>query len=255
MIRWKVNGKVHAVDVPPDMPLLWGLRDVIGLTGTKYGCGMALCGYCQSGQIMSAAALLANNAAPSDTDIDSAMAIKGGIDTSSVEGAASLPYQIPALPVDLHSPQVGVPVQWWRSVGSTHTAFVAQVAEVRVDGDGSFQVERLVCAVDCGVAVNPDIIRAQMEGGIGFGLSAALHGAITLNAGGVEQSNFQDYPVLRINQMPKVAVHIVTSSEKPTGVGEPGSPVIAPAVTNAIYAASGKRLHDLPLQFAAKGQG
>ena len=129
---------------------------------------------------------------------------------------------------------------------SFHT-FVAQVAEVTVKADGSFSVDRVVCAVDCGIAVNPDVIRAQMEGGIGFGLSAALHGAITLKDGIVEQSNFHQYPPLRINEMPVVEVHIVMSAEPPTGVGEPGTPVIAPAVANALAAATGKRLQVLPL--------
>ena len=116
--------------------------------------------------------------------------------------------------------------------------------------DGAIKVDRVVCAVDCGLAINPDVIRAQMEGGIGFGLSAALHGAITLKDGRVEQSNFHDYVPLRINEMPRVEVHIVASSEKPTGVGEPGVPPVAPAVANAIAAATGKRLRKLPLKLA-----
>jgi isoquinoline 1-oxidoreductase beta subunit len=247
------------------------------------------------------------------------MMVKDGIDATSVEGAATLPYAIPDLVVDLHTPTVGVPVLWWRSVGSTHTAFstetfidelaqsagkdpvafrkallakhprhlgvlelaaakagwgtplapgkagekrgrgiavhesfntyVAQVAEVTVGKDG-FRVDRVVCAVDCGVAVNPDVVRAQMEGGIGFGLSAALYGRITLKDGVVEQSNFHDYPVLRIGEMPAVEVHIVPSTEKPSGVGEPGVPVIAPAVANALAAATGQRLRTLPLELA-----
>lgn len=106
----------------------------------------------------------------------------------------------------------------------------------------------MVCAVDCGVAVNPDVVRAQMEGGIGFGLAAALHGAITLKDGRVEQSNFHDYPVLRMNEMPKVEVHIVPSQEKPTGVDEPGVPPVAPAVANALFAATGKRIRVLPMR-------
>jgi len=248
------------------------------------------------------------------------MMVKDGVDVTSVEGAANLPYAIPNLAVDLHSPSVAVPVLWWRSVGSTHTAFstetfidelaalsgkdpvafrrallakhprhlavldlaakeagwgtplaggkegerrgrgvavhesfntaVAQVAEVTVRKDGTFHVDRVVCAVDCGIAVNPDNVRAQMEGGIGFGLSAALHGAITLDKGQVQQSNFHDYPVLRMSEMPDVEVHIVPSTEKPTGVGEPATPVIAPAVANALAAATGKRLRVLPLKLA-----
>jgi isoquinoline 1-oxidoreductase beta subunit len=245
------------------------------------------------------------------------MMVKDGVDGTSVEGASTLPYAIANLAVDLHSPKLSVPVQWWRSVGSTHNAystevfidelavaagkdpyalrhallakhprhravlelaaqkaawtkplpkggagerrgrgiavhesfntFVAQVAEVTVKRDGSFRVDRVVCAVDCGVAVNPDVIRAQMEGGIGYGLSAALHGAITLKEGVVEQSNFHEYVPLRIGEMPAIEVHIVPSDEKPSGVGEPGVPPVAPAVANAIAAATGKRVRSLPI--------
>ena len=98
--------------------------------------------------------------------------------------------------------------------------------------------------------MNPDVVKAQMEGGIGYGLSAALYGAITIKDGAVEQSNFHDYQVLRINEMPVVEVFIVPSSDKPTGVGEPGVPPIAPAVANALAAATGKRLRKLPLSLA-----
>jgi len=108
-----------------------------------------------------------------------------------------------------------------------------------------------VCAVDCGIAVNPDVIRAQMEGGIGYGLTAALYGAITLKDGRIEQSNFHDYVPLRIDEMPRVEVHIVASNEKPTGVGEPGVPPIAPAVAKALAAATGRRLCKLPLRLKA----
>ncbi len=242
--------------------------------------------------------------------------VKNGVDATSVEGAANLPYSIAHLTVDLHSPVLGVPVQWWRSVGSTHTAFstetfidelaqaagkdavefrlgmlqdhsrhsrvlqlaaekagwgrpmpagrgrgvavhesfntyVAQVAEVTVTNDKSFTVDRVVCAVDCGVPVNPDIIRAQMEGGIGYGLSPALLSEITLEEGRVKQSNFHDYPVLRIDRMPEIEVHIVPSTQPPTGVGEPGTPVIAPAVANALHAATGRRFYRLPLSLPA----
>lgn len=239
------------------------------------------------------------------------MMVKNGIDATSVEGASNLPYDIPNLAVELHSPKVGVPVQWWRSVGSTHTAYatevfidelaraagkdpvqfrlallgkhprhrgvlelaakqagwgkplakdrargvavhesfgtyVAQVVEVSRRKDG-IKVERVVCAVDCGVAVNPQIVAMQMESGIGYGLSAALSGAITLKEGLVEQSNFHDYPVLRMNQAPRIEVHIVPSKEKPSGVGEPATPVIAPALANALLALDGKPMRALPL--------
>jgi isoquinoline 1-oxidoreductase subunit beta len=133
------------------------------------------------------------------------------------------------------------------AVHEAFNTFVAQVAEVTVGPDGSFKVDRVVCAVDCGLAINPDVIAAQMEGGIGFGLSAALHGAITLKDGVVEQSNFHEYIPLRINEMPAVEVHIVPSAQKPTGVGETAVPPIAPAVVNALYNATGKRIRKLPI--------
>jgi isoquinoline 1-oxidoreductase beta subunit len=237
---------------------------------------------------------------------------KGGIDATSVEGAKEMAYAIPNVRVDLHSPAHVVPVQWWRSVGHSHTAFVvesfidelahaagrdpyefrrkllaahprhlgvlelaankagwgrppakgrgrgiavhesfksfvAQVAEVSVDPKGGVRVHRVVCAVDCGRYVNPLTIEAQMESGIVFGLTAALHGAITLVKGRVEQANFNDYPMLRINEMPEVEVHLVRSGEKPGGIGEPGVPPIAPAVCNAIFSLTGKRIRRLPI--------
>jgi isoquinoline 1-oxidoreductase beta subunit len=242
--------------------------------------------------------------------------IKDGIDPTSVEGAATMPYAVPNVSVDLSTTTTGVPVLWWRVVGSSHTAFavesfidevahaagqdgfsfrrklleqhprmkavlelaadkagwntplppgrgrgiavaeafktfVAQVAEVSVSKDGQVKVERVVCAVDCGTPINPDIIAAQMEGGIGFGLGAILYGAITLKEGRVEQDNFNGYRVLRMNEMPRVEVHIVPSAEAPTGVGEPGVAPVGPAVANAIFAATGKRHHVLP--FSSSG--
>jgi isoquinoline 1-oxidoreductase subunit beta len=238
---------------------------------------------------------------------------KNGIDPTSVEGATTMAYDIPNVAVDLVTAKAGVPVLWWRVVGSSHTTFavetfidevahaagkdpfafrkemlahdarmlavlelaaekagwnsgplpagrgrgiavgeafktyVAQVAEVTVDATGQVKVDRVVCAVDCGTAINPDIIVAQMEGGIGFGLGAALYGAITLKDGRVEQSNFNDYRVLRMNEMPKVEVYIVPSTLPPTGVGEPGVAPVGPAVANAIFAATGKRHHQFPI--------
>ena len=230
--------------------------------------------------------------------------VKEGIDPMSVEGAANLPYSIPNLSVELHTVDLPVPVTWWRSVGSTHTAHateafvdqlaavtrqdplafrlkllqdhpkhqavlqtvadkarwsapleegrakgiavhksfgttVAQVAEVSVEKDGDYQLEKVTCAVDCGLAVNPDVVIAQMEGGIGFGLSPALLSEITFKDGKVEQSSFHDYQVIRMSHMPEIDVHIIPSAEHPTGVGEPATPVIAPAVENALYAATG----------------
>ncbi|MBB5208112.1 xanthine dehydrogenase family protein molybdopterin-binding subunit [Chiayiivirga flava] len=137
------------------------------------------------------------------------------------------------------------------AVHKSFGSYVAQVAEVTVHKDGSVKVDRVVCAVDCGIAINPDVIRAQMEGGIGYGLSAALHGAITFKDGLVQQSNFHDYKQLRIHEMPKIDVFIVPSEEKPTGVGEPGTAVIAPAFVNAIANATGTRVRQLPLDPAS----
>jgi isoquinoline 1-oxidoreductase beta subunit len=232
------------------------------------------------------------------------------VDSSSVEGVSNMPYAIPNLKVELHTTKLGIPIQWWRSVGSTHTAYavecfldevaratkqdpvelrrsllekhprhlavlnlaaekagwgsplpagtargvalhecfnsvVAEIVEVSKKGD-SYKVDKVVCAVDCGIAVNPNVIAMQIESGVVYGLAAAISGEITLKDGVVQQSNFHDYQVLRINQMPKVEVHIVPSANKPTGVGEPGTPPIAPAVANALALLTGKTVRDLP---------
>ena len=127
-------------------------------------------------------------------------------------------------------------------------SFVAQVAEVSLVPPGKARVHKVVCAVDCGRVVNPNTVEAQMESGIVFGLSAALYGAITFKDGRVEQRNFNDYPILRLNEMPKVEVYIMPSREQPGGVGEPGVPPIAPAVTNALFAITGKRIRRLPIR-------
>jgi isoquinoline 1-oxidoreductase beta subunit len=137
------------------------------------------------------------------------------------------------------------------AIQESFNSVVAQVAEVTVTGD-DVRVDRVVCAVDCGIAVTPDVVRAQMQSGIGYGLAAALHGEITLTEGRVDQTNFHQYPVLRINEMPRVIeIHIVPSKEAPTGVGEPGTPPIAPAVANAIRMATGLKLRKLPFDLAA----
>ena len=132
------------------------------------------------------------------------------------------------------------------AVHQSFNTFVAEAAEVAVAADGRIKVEKVTCAVDCGIAVNPDVIVAQMEGGIGYALGAALRNKITLAQGEVEQSNFDSYEPLRIEDMPKVEVHIVASAAAPTGVGEPGVPALAPAVSNAVFAATGRRLRSLP---------
>ncbi|MDP3295221.1 MAG: xanthine dehydrogenase family protein molybdopterin-binding subunit [Nevskia sp.] len=132
------------------------------------------------------------------------------------------------------------------AVHESFNTFVAEVAEVSIDADGMLKVDRVVCAVDCGLAINPDVIKAQMEGGIGFGLAAILHSEITFDQGKVVQGNFGEYPMLRINEMPVIEVHLVASAERPTGVGEPGVPPIGPAVANAVFAATAKRIRKLP---------
>jgi isoquinoline 1-oxidoreductase beta subunit len=148
----------------------------------------------------------------------------------------------------------GSPLPPGRARGvAVHESFgshVAQVAEVSLE-NGRIRVHRVVCAIDCGIAVNPATIEAQMESGIAFGLGAALESAITFKDGRVQQSNFDDYRVLRLPDMPKVEVHIVPSRERPGGVGEPGTPPIAPAVANAVAALTGRRLRELPLRAPA----
>ncbi|HZZ23604.1 MAG TPA: molybdopterin cofactor-binding domain-containing protein, partial [Roseiarcus sp.] len=128
------------------------------------------------------------------------------------------------------------------SVRNTFRTYMAQVAEVELAKDGSVRVRRVVCAVDCGIVVNPNIVRAQVEGAIIFGITAALYGAITLKDGRVEQANFDTYQMLRINEAPAIEIHIVQSSETPGGMGEAGTSAIVPAVANAIFAATGKRV-------------
>ena len=136
----------------------------------------------------------------------------------------------------------GVSVQF--AMGS----YLSQIAEVEVSKDGEISLRRVVCAVDCGQIVNPDTIKAQMEGGIVFGISAALWGEITLKNGRIEQSNFNDYRVLRINETPHIEVYLVKSTEPPGGIGEPGTIGIFPAVTNAVFAVTGKRIRKLPIK-------
>jgi isoquinoline 1-oxidoreductase beta subunit len=238
--------------------------------------------------------------------------IKDGVDTSMVEGAKEIPYDIPNFRCDAHMAEGGPRVLFWRSVGSTHTAFAveafidealtamgkdpvegrlallakspreagvlravaemanwsggaaaqgrgrgvalaksfgtytAEIAEVSLGPNGEPRVHKVWCAVDCGVAVNPDVIRAQMEGGIGFGLSHALYSEITLKGGRVVARNFDGYRSLRVNEMPEIEVRIVPSSEAPTGVGEPGVPPIGPAVANALARLKGERARRLP---------
>jgi len=133
------------------------------------------------------------------------------------------------------------------SVQFVFGSYMSQVAEVAVAKDGGVRVQRVVCAVDCGMVVNPDTVKAQIEGGIIFGITAALYGQITLKNGRVEQSNFDNYQMLRINEAPLVEVHIIKSTQAPGGIGEPGTAAVSPAVANAIFAATGKRIRKLPV--------
>ena len=143
---------------------------------------------------------------------------------------------------------------WGVSLQSVFATYMATVAQVEVSKDGTPHVRRVVCAVDCGTVVNPDTVRAQVQGAVIFGITAALHGEITLKNGRVEQSNFDSYQMLRFDEAPAIEVHIVQSSEPPGGIGEAGTSAIVPAITNAIYAATGVRLRKLPVDTAALKQ-
>jgi len=157
--------------------------------------------------------------------------------------------------LDLAAKEAGwgkpLPPGYGRGVSVLYSAwgsYLAEVAEVEVSKSGEVRVHRVVCAVDCGTVVNPDTVKAQIEGGIVFGISGALWGEITLKNGRVEQSNFNNYRLLRINETPTIEVHLVRNGEKPGGIGEPGTAVTAPALANAVFAATGKRIRKLPLK-------
>src|SRR5262249_14217958 len=133
-------------------------------------------------------------------------------------------------------------------------SYIAQVAEVEVSKDGAVRVRRVVCAIDCGTVVNPDTVQAQIQGGIIFGVTAALYGEITLKNGRVEQTNFDTYQIMRMNEAPAIEVYIVPSAEPPRGMGECGTSAIVPAIANAIFAATGKRLRKMPVDANALKQ-
>lgn len=240
------------------------------------------------------------------------MLLQNGVDGTAVEGAREIPYEVPNRTVEWNMAPNGVPTLWWRSVGSSHTAFVvegfidelakaagkdpfeyrrmlmeksprqkkvleyvaekagwknplpagrgkgiavhesfgsvvAMVAEVSITKN-TLKVHKVTVAIDCGQVVNPDTIKAQMEGCVVFGLTAALYGEISFENGRVKQRNFHDYKMVRMNEMPVVEVHIMDSKEKMGGVGEPGVPPVAPAVMNALFTLTGKRVRTLPLQ-------
>src|SRR5205807_4757289 len=140
------------------------------------------------------------------------------------------------------------------SIQFVFATYMAQVAEVEVSRDGAVRVRRVVCAVDCGTVVNPDTVQAQIQSAIIFGITAALYGEITVKDGRVEQTNFDAYQILRMNEAPAVEVYIVNSTEPPGGMGEAGTSAIVPAVTNAIFAATGQRLRKPPVDTAALKQ-
>jgi isoquinoline 1-oxidoreductase subunit beta len=133
------------------------------------------------------------------------------------------------------------------SVQNVFGSYMAQVAEVAVSKDGDVAVKRITCAVDCGIGINPNTIEAQAQSAIVYGLTAVLYGEITLKDGRVEQSNFDNYRALRINEIPAIDIHIIDSGEAPGGMGEPGTCAVPPAITNAIFAATGVRLRKLPI--------
>jgi CO/xanthine dehydrogenase Mo-binding subunit len=236
----------------------------------------------------------------------------GQVDNTSMAALRDLPYDIPNVRIEWVDKDVGIPIGFWRSVGSSQNGFIvecfvdelahlagkdpyeyrrallgkaprhkavlelaatkanwgsplpagrgrgiavcfsygsyaAHVAEVAVAEDGAVRVHKVVCAIDCGIAVNPDQVRAQMEGGFIYALTATLYGKITVDKGRVEQTNFHTYPMLRIAEAPVVETHILDSGQPPGGLGEPGVPTVAPAVCNAIFAATGKRIRRLPI--------
>ena len=235
----------------------------------------------------------------------------GQVDGTSMAGLRDLPYDIPNVRIEWVDQDFGVPIGFWRSVGSSQNAFIvetfidelahqagrtptstaraprevapaqgspraggdqggwgtplpagqrariavcfsyasysAHVAEVSVADDGAVRIHRLVCAIDCGIAVNPDQVKAQMEGGAVYAMTATLYGRITLDGGRVQQTNFHTYPMMRIAEIPVTEVHILDSGQPPGGLGEPGVPTVAPAVCNAIFAATGKRIRRLPI--------
>ena len=244
--------------------------------------------------------------------VQKGIAPAGSIDSAAMAALRDLPYDIPNVRIEWVNKDLGVPLGFWRSVGSSQNGFIvesfvdelahlagqdpyeyrrallgksprhkavlelaatkanwgsplpaghgrgiavcfsygsyaAHVAEVSVAEDGAVRVHKAVCAIDCGIAVNPDQVNAQMEGGFIYALTATLYGKITLDKGRVEQTNFHNYPMLRLAETPVIETHILDSGQPPGGLGEPGVPTVAPAVCNAIFAATGKRIRRLPI--------
>jgi isoquinoline 1-oxidoreductase alpha subunit len=288
-ITLSVNGRSQAVDVDPDMPLLWVLRDTLGLVGTKFGCGggfcgactvhvggaatrsctlrvgkvgdrpivtieglagagthpvqrawteldVAQCGYCQAGQIMTAAALLVRTPRPTDDEIAAAM--NGNICRCGT-------YM-----------RIREAVRLAGSMATSSAGDCAQVVELSVEPAASgssgsprrVTVHSVTCALDCGIVVNRSGLEAQAQGGIIDGLGHAFFGEITIDRGRAVEGNFDRYRLIRNREAPRaIDIHVVSSTMRPTGFGEIAVPVIAPAVANAIAALTGDRLRQTPL--------
>jgi isoquinoline 1-oxidoreductase beta subunit len=278
----RINGQAHTVQAEAQMPLLWVLRDLLGLTGTKFSCGMGLCGLqhdfyhpmsveniqCALDEIKLSfpqsvgGFVVPTGAWRSVENFPRAYATQSFLD----ELAHELKRDPLDLRLELYSDRAAeviklaaekadwgkpLPQGWghglayYATFGVTHGAYVA---EVSVNEDGKVHVHRVVAAVDCGQAVNPDNVAPQIEGGIAFGLTATLKAEATLKQGRIQQSNFHDYPILQINEMPLVEVYIVNSDHQPRGMGEMGVPPIARAVANAVFAATGKRIRHIPIR-------
>jgi CO/xanthine dehydrogenase Mo-binding subunit len=233
VITLRVNSKTYQVDAEPATPLLWVLRDNIGLTGTKYGCCIAQCG---AGTVHVDGRATRSCVLPVSAVLNSEITTIEGLSLDTVAQKANWGKAMPK------GSAQGL------AIHECFGSLVGQVAEVSVSRRGEVRVERVVCAVDCGHAVNPQTIGEQLESAVVYGLTAALYGQITIDKGRVVQSNFDDYQMLRMHQMPEVETHLaLTGGEKWGGMDEPGVPPIAPAVCNAIFKITGKRIRSLPL--------
>jgi CO/xanthine dehydrogenase Mo-binding subunit len=208
MVTFTVNGSVVDIAAPDDKPLLWALREDLGFLGPKYGCGVAQCGACR---------VLADGRSTPFCAISLGEAAGASVVTRGI------------------------------AIKEAFRSIVAQIVEVTVGSDGEITVDWVFCAIDVGIAVNPDAVIAQMEGSISYGLTTALMSAITIENGAVVESNFHDYPMHRLHNAPDVTVEIMDSHELPGGAGEPGVVPVAAGLANAIFDATGRRLRSLPL--------
>jgi hypothetical protein len=227
------------------------------------------CGYCQSGRLMAAAALLRRNSRPADAQIDAEMTniCRCGtyprIRTAIRRAVAYRLSLLAGKPRMQHVLRVAAERARWgsrlaegqgRGVAffDYDGTYVAHVVDLTIRQGTQLRIDKVTCVFDCGQMVNPDTVRAQVEGSIAWGLSAALNREITVERGRTVQSNFHDYPVLQLKDMPLVDIHLVENSEAPTGAGERAVPGIAPAVTNAMFSATGRRVRTLPVESALR---